>query len=184
MRGSCAILPLFLLACTVPAQPSTKTPLPPLKDANLLVDHGQAYADAGDYTRAEQYFAAAMAAGGKPSVILPRLLKACVTSGHLRLASEYAEAELARNPNDARLRFLTGAVHAQIGSRSLARKHLEQAAAELPNDAEVQFSVATFFRDHLDDHVVADQYFRDYLRLAPTGEHATEARGSLMQPIP
>jgi len=155
----------------------------PLKDQKLLVQQGEAYAEAGDFTRAQQYYAAALAAGAKSSVILPHLLRACIAAGDLRLASEYAETELARNPDNARLRFVAGALHAQVGNREAARKHLVQAASEMKEDAKVQFSVATFFRDDLKDIISADPYFREYLRLAPKGEHAPEARGSLMERV-
>ena len=155
----------------------------PLKDPAVLVEQGEAFAGAGDFTRAQQYFAAAIAAGGKSSAILPQLLKACIAGGDLRLAAEYAENELARNPDDAHLRFVTGALQAQIGNRPGARDHLAQAARELRADASVQFSVATFFRDDMQDRIEADPYFREYLRLAPTGEHAAEARGSLMERV-
>lgn len=155
----------------------------PLKDPALLLEQGDAFAAAGDHTRAQQYYAAAIAAGGKSAAILPRLLNACVASGDIRLASEYAATELSRNPDDAHLRFLTGALHARIGDRVAARKYLVQAAQDLPQDAKVQFSVATFFRDDLSDKVEADPYFREYLRLAPRGEHAQEARASLMERV-
>jgi tetratricopeptide (TPR) repeat protein len=161
----------------------TASDRPPLKDPALLLERGKAYSEFGDFTRAEQYFAAAIAAGGKTSVIVPHLIKACVASGDLRLASEYAETELARNPDNARLRFLTGALYAATGNSPDARKLLVQAASELPNDADVQFSVATFFRDELDDKVGCDPYFREYLKLEPRGERAEEARASLMERI-
>jgi tetratricopeptide (TPR) repeat protein len=155
--------------------------LSPLKDPERLIQHAQAYAEAGDNTRAQQYYAAALAAGGKSSVILPHLLRACVASGDLRLAAEYAETELAKNPEDAHLRFVTGALHAQIGNHPVAKKHLVTAASQLKQNAKVQFAVATFFRDEVQDRGEADPYFREYLRLAPNGEHAAEARGSLME---
>ncbi|HEY8076677.1 MAG TPA: hypothetical protein VIF62_21275 [Labilithrix sp.] len=155
----------------------------PLKDPTVLVESGDAYAEAGDYTRAQQYFAAAIGAGGKSSEILPKLLRACVASGDLRLASEYAETELSKHPDDAHLRFVTGALFAQIGNRPEARKHLAQAAQEMKSDAKVQFLVATFFRDDMQDRVEADGYFREYLRLEPKGEHAAEAKASLMERI-
>lgn len=161
---------------------ATKTAAPsPLKDPSVLVAQGDAYAGAGDFTRAQQYFAAAIASGAKSRVVLPRLLRACVAAGDLRLASEYAENELERDPDNARLRFLTGALHARVGDRVAARRHLVEAARSLGDDADVQFSVATFFRDDLADRVGADPYFREYLRLAPRGDHAAEARGSLME---
>ena len=155
----------------------------PLKDPAVLVEQGEAFAQNGDFTRAQQYFAAAIAAGGKSKAILPRLLKACIAGGDLRLATEYAENELSRNPDDAHLRFVTGALQAQIGNRPAARNHLVVAAKELVADADVQFSVATFFRDDMQDRIEADPYFRDYLKLAPRGDHAAEARGSLMERV-
>lgn len=163
------------------AKPATA--MSPLKDSSLLAKQGEQYAEAGDFTRAQQYYAAALAAGGKSTAILPHLLRACIAAGDVRLASEYAETELSRNPDNAHLRFLTGALHAQVGNRETARKHLVQAASDLKDDAKVQFSVATFFRDDLKDVVAADPYFREYLRLAPRGEHAPEARGSLMERV-
>lgn len=155
----------------------------PLKDPAVLLEQGEAFAQNGDFTRAQQYFAAAIAAGGKSKAILPRLLKACIAGGDLRLATEYAENELSRSPDDAHLRFVTGALQAQIGNRPAARNHLVVAAKELVADADVQFSVATFFRDDMQDRIEADPYFREYLKLAPRGDHAAEARGSLMERV-
>jgi tetratricopeptide (TPR) repeat protein len=175
---------LFAVGCgAAVTTPSKNAALSPLKDANVLVQQGEAFAANGDFTRAQQYYAAAISAGGKSKAILPQLLKACIAAGDLRLASEYAEAELSRNPDDAHLRFLAGALAAQIGNRPTARQHLVQAAKELEKDANVQFSVATFLRDDMQDRIEADPYFRDYLRLAPKGEHAAEARGSLMERV-
>jgi tetratricopeptide (TPR) repeat protein len=180
---STLLVPVLLAACSAPAQKPAETARAQLKDSQLLVERGRAYGELGDYTRAEQYLGAALSAGARPDAVLPHLLSACVGAGHLRLASEYAEQQLARDPANAHLRFLTGALHAQLGNRATARHHLEQAAAELPNDPNVQFSVATFFRDDLHDRVDADPYFRGYLNLAPKGEHANEAEASLMERV-
>jgi tetratricopeptide (TPR) repeat protein len=155
----------------------------PLKDPAVMTEYADAFAEGGDFTRAQQYYTAALAAGGKSSVIMPRLLKACIASGDLRLATEYAEQELSRNPDDAHLRFVTGALQAQIGDRPAARRHLATAASQMKQNAKVQFAVATFFRDDMGDRAEADPYFREYLRLAPNGEHAAEARGSLMERV-
>lgn len=155
----------------------------PLSDAHQLAERGARASESGDFIRAEQYFTAAIAAGGDRSTLVPQLLRACVASGHLRLAGEISEAELPRTPHDGRLRFLAGAIQASLGNRALARDHLVRAATELPNSADVQFAVATFFRDDLGDRVDADPYFRAYLALAPKGPHAEEAKGSLMARI-
>ena len=175
---------LFAVGCGAAANEQPKhaagPQLSPLKDPNKMTEYAEAFAENGDFTRAQQYYSAALAAGGKPSAILPKLLKACIASGDLRLATEYAEQELSRNPEDSNLQYVTGALYAQIGNRPAARKHLVEAAAKMKQNAKVQYSVATFFRDDMGDRAEADPYFREYLRLAPTGEHAAEARGSLM----
>ncbi len=178
------ITALFAAGCgSTLNKPTEAAASSPLKNPTVLVEHGKTFAERGDFTRAQQYYAAAIAAGGKSEVILPQLLKACIAGGDLRVATEYAENELSRNPDDAHLRFLTGALLAQIGNRPDARSHLVQAAKQLDKDANVQFSVATFFRDDMHDRVEADPYFREYLKLSPRGEHAAEARGSLMERV-
>lgn len=179
------ILALSVIGCGTMSskREEATTPRQQLQDPRLLLERGKAFAEVGDNVRAEQYFAAAIAAGGDQKEILPPLLRACVASGNVRLASEYAETALAKSPNDAHLRFLTGALQATVGNRVSARTHLVRAASDLPKDAEVQFAVAAFFRDTMIDLVEADQYFRAYLKLAPRGEHAEEARASIMQDL-
>jgi len=178
-----AVATTLIVGCGAATSKPNSADRPPLKNPVILAARGDAYAELGDFTRAEQYFGAAIAAGGKTAEILPRLLRACIGAGDLRLAAEYAETELSRNPDNAHLRFVTGALYAQIGNNAVAREHLVQAASALPNDEEVQFSVAAFFRDDIRDRAVADPYFREYLRLSPKGAHAEEARHSLLERV-
>jgi tetratricopeptide (TPR) repeat protein len=172
-----------LVACAGPAKEGAVTARAALENTALLAERGRMFAEAGDVTRAEQYLSAALANGAPPREVLAHLLRACVQGGHLRLASEYAEHQLAREPGDGHLRFLAGALQASLGSRAAAQEHLAQAAADLPRDASLQFHVAAFFRDDLKDKIAADPYFRQYLALAPKGEHAAEARASLMERV-
>jgi len=176
-------LGIAAVGCGAAAKQDALTPKQQLQDPQILIARGKAYAEIGDYVRAEQYFAAAIAAGGEQKEVLPPLLKACVASGNVRLASEYAESALANSPNDGHLRFLTGALHASVGNKLAAKTHLVRAATDLPKDPDVQFAVATFFRDSMADRVEADPYFREYLKLAPGGQHAEEARASLMEQV-
>lgn len=148
--------------------------------AARLVEEGRAFAEAGDALRAQQYFAASLKAGADERLVMPLLLRACIAQKNYRLAAEYAEASLAKHPNDARLRLLSGALHGTLGESARARDRLERAAKELREDADAQFAVAVSFRDDASDVVAADEYFRRYLALAPNGEHAEEARSSLM----
>lgn len=153
------------------------------RSAALLVEQGRAYASVGDSLRAEQYFAAALKQGAEESAVLPLLLRACVEQKNYRLAVEYAEAALAREPRNARLRLLAGTLHASVGDSARSRDRLERAASELANEPEVQFTVAVSFRDDANDVVTADKYFRRYLELDPNGAHAEEAKSSLMEQI-
>ncbi len=171
---------LALVSCTHPPPARAAGKLPEDKDPVYLFEHGKRFAMMGDTVRAEQYLSAAVAAGADENKVTPIFLHVCVAARHYRLAMEYADAALARHPDNAKLRFLTGALHKDVGEPAKAREYLEQAARELRDDAEVQFAVAVFFRDDLKDIVAADPYFREYLRLSPQGVHAEEARVSLM----
>lgn len=180
-QTSFVIVAVTLFGCGMSQTKDPASSRKQLQDPNVLVERGRAFAEAGDFTRAEQYLSSALANGADPHVALPPLLRACVEGGHLRLAAEYAEAQLVRDPADAHLRFLAGALQAQVGSPVEARRHLQRAADEMKKDAEVQFAVAAFFRDHLNDKIAADPYFRAYLDIAPRGAHAAEARASVME---
>jgi tetratricopeptide (TPR) repeat protein len=106
-----------------------------------------------------------------------------VSLKHYRLAAETAEAAMARNPRNARLRFLAGTLHAAIGDVARARELMETAAQDLTADPNVSFAVGVFFRDDALDRGKADEYFRAYLRLAPNGAHRDEATASLLERI-
>lgn len=178
-------LSLFLLAGC--GRPSGRTVLHsetrPDRDPTMLTEQGKMYFEVGDTLRAQQYFAASLKAGADERVVFPLLLRACVAQRNFRLAVDYAEAALAKHPRDARLRFLTGALHGELGETARARDRFERAAKELPTDAEAQFTVGVFFRDDASDVVSADRYFRQYLALAPDGAHAEEAKSSLMERV-
>jgi tetratricopeptide (TPR) repeat protein len=148
-----------------------------------LLTKGEQLEASGDYLRAEQYLAAALAAGAGDRAALPALLHACIAARHYRLGSEYADAALTRDPSNSRLRFMTAALFLAIGERGRAREQFELAASQLGGDADVQFAVAVFFRDEMSDPVSADPYFRKYLQVSPTGAHAGDARGSLMERV-
>ncbi len=149
-----------------------------------LIQLGKAFAQVGDLTRAEQYFAAALDAGADGFVVVPMLLAVCVRDGRYRAALEYGEGHLQKHPTDARTRFVVATIHAGIGDSARAKAHLERVLAERPNEAEAHFALGALMRDSFKDPVSADPHFREYLRLAPSGSHAEEARGSLLRSLP
>jgi tetratricopeptide (TPR) repeat protein len=149
-----------------------------------LVRRGKMFARLGDYTRASQYFGAALDAGADPHVVLPLLMRTYVVSQRFRLAIEVGERYLAKNPRDHYLRFLVATLYSAVDQPDRARQHLERVLAENPANAEAHYVLAVLLRDRQRDWVGADHHFRQYLRLEPAGPHAEEARGSLLKSVP
>jgi tetratricopeptide (TPR) repeat protein len=112
---------------------------------------------------------------------MPLLLKACIAEHRYRVAINYAEPELKKHPSDFHLRFLLASLYATIGETTTARGQLQRVIEEHPSYAPVHFALAVLLRDEEGDLVQADAHFREYLRLAPDGSHAEEARGSLLK---
>jgi predicted Zn-dependent protease len=154
------------------------------RSLDKLMDRGRAFAAVGDTTRAEEYLSAALDAGGDEAAVTPLLLSVCVRDGRYRMAIEYARSYLVRHPSDRRLRFVLGTLYAAVGESASAQHELEHVARADRDNADVQYALAVVLRDQQSDPSRADQHFREYLRLAPGGEHADEARASLLQEVP
>lgn len=148
-----------------------------------LVAQARAFAAVGDLTRAEEYFAAAIEAGGDESKIIPFLLAVCVQDGRYRVAINYDENYLRRHPGDVSARFVLGTLYAAVGDAMRAQGELEKVVSARPAEAQAHFALAVLVRDQ-GDRAEADRHFREYLRLAPQGAHAEEARASLLHSVP
>jgi len=148
-----------------------------------MVAQARAFWNVGDLTRAEEYFAAAIDAGGDEGKIIPLLLAVCVQDGRYRVAISYAENHLRRHPSDVSARFVLGTLYAAVGDAPGARAELEKVLVARPTEAQAHFALASVVRDQ-GDRAGADAHFREYLRLAPQGAHAEEARASLLQSVP
>lgn len=146
-----------------------------------LLARGRAFMSVGDFGRAEQYFASAIERGADRHVAMPLLLRACAEEKRYRAAIDYAEPELRRHPDDARLRFVVASLYSSIGDVAAARSALERVVQDKPNLAPAHYALAVLLRDEQGDAVQADAQFREYLRLDPSGSHADEARGSLLK---
>ncbi len=181
--GLLALLP----ACQASQGDEVKAHLQEFHDESTpdkLVARGRQFAAVGDSTRAEQYFAAAINNGGDERKILPLLLTVCIRDNRYRVAIEYARNYLQRHPEDVNVRLLTGTLHLAIGEAKEARLDLERVLEARPADADAHYALAVLLRDNEHDPVGADRQFREYLRLAPNGEHAEEAQGSLLKSVP
>jgi len=187
-----ALVALAALGC---AGCGPATPLPPTAEKKqeqrdkvakeeapeTLFERGRELARIGDNNRAEQYLSGAMDGGADPSKVLPLLLRVCIAEHRYRVAIDYAEPYMRRRPDDYRLRFVIASLYHSIGEPQNARRELEQVVRSKPDHADAHFAMAVIYRDDEEDPAQADAHFREYLRIAPTGDHAPEARASLMR---
>jgi tetratricopeptide (TPR) repeat protein len=144
-----------------------------------LYERGRAFALIGDLTRGEQYLSAALEHGGDPRKVLPPLVHICVEAGRYRVAADYVRAYMNAAGDRADLHLLYGLLEAAVGDRELARREYEIVLRLQPDDSAGHYALAVLFRDAMVDAKAANTQFREYLRLAPDGEHAAEARAAL-----
>ena len=187
-----------MLACTLVSIVPTATGCAPREGAKVknsrdlmdreqtpdkLFERGKGFASIGDLTRAEQYLTAALDRGGDSEKISPVLLQVFIDGQRFRLAIEFCERALQKNPRNQKLRFLLGTLYTAIGDANSAREAFEMVVQADPNHAEAHYALAVILREaHNVDP--ADRHFREYLRISPKGPHAAEARGSLLTPVP
>jgi len=141
-------------------------------------------ADAADYTRAEQYLNLATKHGGDPAQVMPLLIDVCVRDQRYRAALQYAEEHLRRHPRAYRLRYIEATLLRALGDIGKSRQELQRVLDASPEYADAHYSMAVLLRDQLSSYVEADRHFREYLRLAPRGQHAEEAGDSLLDSMP
>jgi Flp pilus assembly protein TadD len=193
MRAAPLLALALQCAAVVGCGPSPPTAEDRVKDATAfrkeqapdrLLLQGRAFAAVGDTTRAEQYLAAALAGGGDDHAIVPLLIEVCVADGRFRSAIEYAEPFVQKHPQDTHARFLLGTLYDGIGAFDRARAEYESVVASKPDAPDPHWALGILLRDEVKDPVLADTHFREYLRLSPSGEHADEARASLLKEVP
>lgn len=149
-----------------------------------LFARGQGFAAIGDWTRAEEYFAAALEAGGDSRKIVPQLLVACIRGQKYRVAIQYGSNYLRVHPEDTSTRFIVATLYIAVEEYGEAKENLDVVMKKEPENAEAHFALGVAFRDGDNDPVRADKEFREYLRLSPKGKHAREASSGLLREVP
>lgn len=144
-----------------------------------LQRRGEASARAGDLTRAEQYFVAALKGGGDEKKITERLLAVCVGDQRYPVAIEYAEQYLYRHPRDADVEFAAGSLHAALGNVARARTLLEDVVGQRPDWPEAHYALATVLRDQGEAIELAERHDLTYLRLSPQGTFSETVKARL-----
>jgi tetratricopeptide (TPR) repeat protein len=148
-----------------------------------LAGRGDAFAAAGDMTRAEQYFVAALREGGEPARLVRRLISVCVADGRYPVALEYADDYLRRHPGDVDVRYAAATLRVAVGDARRARRELDLVLAAQPALGEAHYVLALLEKGE-GDAMAADREFRAYLAQAPEGERADIARANLMGSVP
>jgi len=142
---------------------------------------GEAAAMAGDLTRAEQYFVAALRAGGDERLLTERLLIVCVTDGRFPAAASYAEDYLSKHPADTDVRYAVATVYFALGNLDASRAELDRVLRARPDMADAHYTLATVLRKLGDSSVEADRHLREYIRLEPNGAYAEAAKDLLLK---
>jgi tetratricopeptide (TPR) repeat protein len=190
-RRGAASVAAFALALTVgcsstPAE-KTQANMQTMRDEQTpekLLERGRAFAVLGDPTRAEEYLASALDAGADPKDVMPTLLEVCIRNSRYRSAIQHAENHLRKHPSDVGTRLVLGNLYVALGEVRDGRAALERVITMRPDESQAHYALAVLARDHDNDPTGADRHFREYLRIRPAGEHAEEARASLLQRVP
>jgi tetratricopeptide (TPR) repeat protein len=154
------------------------------RDPAEALRKAQAFASVGDLTRAEQYLRLAISGGADEREVTPLLVQVCVRDQRYLDAVQHVEGYLRHHPDDYRLRFVLASLEAAVGNHQRAHDEYEKVLTKEANNAEVHYALAVMLRDNLASFAQADQHFRAYLRLRPSGGHAEEARAALLEVVP
>jgi len=137
----------------------------------------------GDNQRAQQYLLAAKRSGAPAERVLPRLMRLLVEDGQYRMAIATLQEHLRAHPNDHRMRELLADLYNATALTANAITEYERVLSAEPKDASAHFALASLLREQGLDPGNADRHFREYLALAPSGEHAEEARSQLLSDV-
>lgn len=149
-----------------------------------LFRKGEASAAIGDFTRAEQYYVAALEQGGESHEITRRLVKVCVADERYPAALEYANRHLRRHPTDVGIKFAAASIHAALGDILSARLLLSEVVKEEPDWSDAHYALASVLREQGEALEEADVHDLAYLRLTPDGPLAEQVRERLRRSTP
>lgn len=152
--------------------------------ASELMQVAEGAEQMGDTLRAQQYLNAALRAGANEAVVVPKLLRLYIADGQYRVAVEQCEHYLRRHPDDREIRLLLSTLYTAVGENERAVEQYESVLTDAPDDAYAHYALASLLHDQGGASLRADAHFRAYLRIAPRGEHAVEARGLLLKGVP
>lgn len=181
LLGPYVLILCFAAACAArqqPGPPPGEESIDPLArvPGEFLYEAGVTLARRGEWLRAEQYLTASIARGYPEEEVVPWLVEVCVRDSRYRSALLYAHPYLRRQPQDWRMRLLVASVHLGLEEPDAAERELSRALQQAPDAPEAHYLMAIVHRDGKGDPGAAVEHFQRYLQLAPSGDHAAEAR--------
>jgi tetratricopeptide (TPR) repeat protein len=147
--------------------------------ADKLFTRGLAFAEIGDLTRSEQYLVSALDRGAEPRRAVPALLRVCIAANRHRAAIVYAREYGASLSHDAQFGFILALLESALGDHDAALDHLRNAVRTAPEHAGAHYQLAAQLERRNGGEAEILHHWREYLRLAPDGPHAEEARAAL-----
>lgn len=132
----------------------------------------------GDSVRAEQYFVVALEQGYDEAKVLPWLLRSCLRNARLRSALSYGEPYLQKHPEEDELRILVATLRLSLGQKGAALRHTKQLLRRDAANAEAHYLAGLA---EPASSTTAEVHLDEYLRLAPSGEHASEVENLLAE---
>jgi tetratricopeptide (TPR) repeat protein len=148
-----------------------------------LIEVAQELERRGESLRAEQYWNEALERGADPDKVLPHLLSAYVRDRQYRLAAQRAEDHLRRHPSSTRVRLLLASLYQAVDDYAQAVRQYRAVVQLEPTRANAHYALATALVDEGHDRASADEHFRRYLELAPTGPYAERAQAALLKEV-
>jgi len=176
-RFGMVLFSLWLSGC------ATSTPAPQAgptdtSDAASLFRWGHEAAKQGDTVRAEQYLSMALDRGFDEKKVLPIMLRVCLSSHRLRAALNHAERYLREHPDDQSLRYLVATIHLSLGQVDQAHVDLNHLLHINPANANAHYLLGVLESSGVSS-TRANAHFREYLKLAPQGEHVAEVKSRI-----
>jgi hypothetical protein len=161
-------------------EPSTQTSLATdQRPADELLARGQDAALRGDAVRAEQYLTLAIERGADRRIAIPRLLRACLTSSHLRAALNHAEPYLLDHPDQDALRYLVATIHLGLGQVDAARHDLRFLLERNPSNPDAHYLLGVI--DTSVDIEAARGHFLEAVKDSKDADQRTEIHSRLAE---
>jgi predicted Zn-dependent protease len=164
------------------AAPSSASPSQQAAAAELY-RAGLSYLRRADLTRAEQYFASALAGGHDAELCLKALMLTTVRASRLRSALTYAWPALQEHPGDVPLRLLVATLLLALEELVPAERELARALALDAESPEAHYLLALVRRRRGASPTEQRLPLARYLELAPRGSHAEEVRDLLREAL-